>query len=45
MEQLKLEVVMSQAGGADNGQGPSLLGLPGTFQAPSRCVCVAHMKM
>ncbi|KAF5839198.1 hypothetical protein DUNSADRAFT_1334 [Dunaliella salina] len=34
MEQMKLEAIMSQAGGG-NGQGPSLLGLPGTFQTPS----------
>jgi len=32
MEQMKLEAIMSQAGGGD---GPSLLGLPGTFQAPN----------
>eukprot|EP00967_Tisochrysis_lutea_P147217 scaffold279385_cov18-Tisochrysis_lutea.AAC.1 len=33
MEQMKLEAIMSQAGGGD---GPSLLGLPGTFQAPNK---------
>ena len=38
LEQLKLEAIMSQAKG-EEGKGPSLLGLPGTFQAPSRCVC------
>jgi hypothetical protein len=35
LEQMKLEAIMGQAGGGE-GQGPSLLGLPGTFQAPSR---------